>query len=176
MAEPIRPASTPLYGRDNWFLLPSVADLSAITVAEMTAATALDISRIAFRETGKPAQTTNRPTAAPRLADTQLFESIGQSTVTGGDLLYAFADQAEAESDGKKLYELIPEGSTKVLVNRRGILRSVAPAAGQFVNAYPVQFGPSFPADAGADESAESAMTAAFAVTGLPAINKALVA
>ncbi len=176
MAEPIRPAATPTFGKDNWFLVLDYENIAALTVTELGAASSLDITRIAFRETGKPTQTTNRPTATPRLGDTRNYEFVGTSNVTGGDMLYAFADQATAGSDGKKLYELIPEGTTAALVNRRGIGRAVAPTSGQFYNAYPVQFGPSFPADAGTDEASESAMTAAFAVVDEVAINKALVA
>ncbi len=176
MAEPLRPASTKTFGRENWVLIPTVANINAITATEWNSASALDITRIAFASTGKPSQATNRVTAERRLGDTKTYENIGVSNVTGGDLIYAFSDQAAALSDGKKLFELIPEGSSFVLAQRRGVGRAVAGTAGQFYNAYPVEFGPSFPADAGDAESAESAMSAAFAVTGEPAINKAIAA
>lgn len=176
MAEPIRPAATKTHGRTNWILVFTFADITALTAAEVNATSSLDITRIAFASTGKPTQTTNRVSAERRLGDTKVYEFIGDSNVTGGDLLYAFADQAAAMSDGKKLFEKIPEGTTAALVWRRGIPRATAPAAGQFYHALPVEFGPSFPADAGADESAESAMTATFAVTGEVAINKAIAA
>ena len=174
MAEPLRPAATPLYGRDNWVIIPTVADINAITATEWNAASSLDVTRILFASTGKPQQTTNRVTAERRLGDTQVYEYLGISTVTGGDMTYAFNDQGAALSDGKKMFEKIPEGTTAVLANRRGVPRATTAAAGQFYNAYPVQFGPSFPAQAGDGETSESAMTAAFAVTGPPAINKAL--
>ena len=176
MAEPLRPASTPTYGKENWILVLTAADINAITVAEINATSSLDITRIAFASTGKPAQSTNRPTAERRLGDTKTYEFIGTSNVTGGDLLYAFNPQGALLSDGKKLFEKIPEGTTAILVQRRGIARATAVAAGQFYNAYPVQFGPSFPADAGADEAAEAAMSAAFAITGEIAISKAVAA
>ena len=176
MAEPIRPNATKTFGRENWVLIPTVANINAITATEWNAASSLDITRIAFASTGKPAQSTNRVTAERRLGDTKQYESIGTSSVTGGDLIYAFADQAAAASDGKKLFEMIPEGSTAVLAQRRGVARAVTAVSGQFYNAYPVEFGPSFPADAGDAEAAESAMSAAFAVTGEPAINKAIAA
>jgi hypothetical protein len=176
MVEPLRPAPTKLRGRDNWVLIPTVADINAITAAEWAAG--FDITRVIFRSSGKPAQTTNRVTAEARYGDTRLGEFIGESNVTGGDILYAFADQAAAGSDGKKLYEEIPEGTTAVLANRRGVGRAVDAATGQFYNAYGVEFGPSFPADAGEGESAESAMSATFAIPDPDqvAINKAIVA
>ncbi|MGZ5422637.1 MAG: phage tail tube protein [Aeromicrobium sp.] len=176
MAEPIRPAATKLYGRENWVFIPDVADINAITVTEWAAASSLDITRVAFASTGKPSQSTNRVTAERRLGDTKTYESIGTSNVTGGDLLYAFGDQAAAGSDEKKFYEMIPEGTTGVLVNRRGVPRATAATAGQFYHAYPVEFGPSFPASAGDGEAGESAMVCAFAVTDEPAISKTLVA
>lgn len=176
MAEPLRPAPTKLYGRENWVLIPSVADINAITATEWNAASSLDITRIVFASTGTPTQSTNRVTAERRLGDTRLGEFIGTSTVTGGDMLYAFADQAAALSDGKKLHEKIPEGTTAVLAQRRGVGRATAAAAGQFYNAYGVEFGPSFPAAAGDGESSESAMTVSFAIPDPDqvAINKAL--
>lgn len=176
MAEPLRPDPTKLYGRENWIFVPTLADKRAPVLTEVTAASGLDVTRIVFASTGKPSQTTNRPTAARRLGDTRAYEFIGESNVTGGDMTYAFADQAAAASAGKKLYELIPEGTTGYLVQRKGVARATAPAAGQFVNVYPVEFGPSFPADEGDGESAESAMTCAFAITSDPAINVAIAA
>ncbi len=174
MAEPLRPAPTPTFGKENWVFVPTIASKSAPTATEINGASALDISRIVFASTGKPTQSTNRPTAERRLADTKTYEFIGISNVTGGDMLYAFNPQAASGSDGKKFYEKIPEGTTGFLVQRRGIGRATAVAAGQFVNVYPVQFGPSFPADAGSDESAEAALTVTFAVTDDPALNVAV--
>lgn len=164
MVEPIRPAPTKVYGRDNWVLIPSVADINAITALEWAAASSLDITRIIFANSGKPTQSTNRVQAERRYGDTRQGEFVGTSTITGGDMLYAFGDQEAALSDGKKLYEKIPEGTTAVLANRRGVPRATDAAAGQFYNAYGVEFGPSFPADAGEGESAESAMTVTFAI------------
>lgn len=176
MVEPIRPKPTKLHGRENWVLIPSVNDINAITVTEWNAASSFDITRVIFASSGKPSQSTNRATAERRMGDTKTYEFIGDSAVTGGDIIYAFADQAVAGDDGKRLFEEIPEGTTAVLANRRGHPRATTAIAGQFYNAFPVEFGPSFPADAGTGESAESAMTAAFAVYDEVAINKALVA
>lgn len=176
MAEPIRPAATLTRGRENWILVPTYADINALTVAEISAASALDITRIVFASTGRPSQSTNRVSNERRLGDDRTYEGIGDSNVTGGDILYAFADQAEPGADGKKLYEKIPAGTRMALVERIGVARATAPAATQFYNAYPVEFGPSFPARAGEAEAGESAMSAAFAVYADVAINKAIAA
>lgn len=176
MAEPLRPAATTTFGKENWIFVPTVADQAAPTATEVNAVSSLDITRILFASSGKPQQTTNRVTAERRLGDTQVYEYLGTSTVTGGDMIYAFGAQGAALSDGKKLYEKIPEGTSGYLVERVGVARATAPAAGQFVNVYPVQFGPSFPARQGDGETAESAMTVSFAVTGPPSINVAIAA
>jgi hypothetical protein len=175
MAEPIRPNPTKTFGKTNWIFVQTIASAAYIpTAAEVNAGTSLDITRIVFASTGKPTQSTNRATAERRLGDTKTYEFIGISNVTGGDMTYAFGAQSAAASVPKQWFEKIPEGTTGFLVERKGLGRATAPATGQFVNAYPVEFGPSFPIDVGQDESAESAMTVTFAVTSDPAINVAL--
>jgi len=165
MAEPLRPPATKTFGRENWLFVPAIADPSAPTVSELTAVSALDITRIVFASTARPTQSTNVTEAARRLGDTVVGQNIGTSTVTGGEMRYAFADQAAAGADGKKLFEKIPGGTAGYLVQRKGVARATAVAADQFVNVYPVEFGPSFPADEGDGESSESAMVCTFAIT-----------
>lgn len=176
MAEPLRPTARKTFGKTNWIFVPTLTSQSAPPVADVNSSSGIDVTRILFASTGKPTQSTNRVTAERRLGDTKTYEFIGISNVTGGDMLYAFDPQAAALSDGKKFYEKIPEGTTGYLVERIGVARATTPAAGQFVNVYPVEFGPSFPAEAGSDESAEAAMTVTFAVTGDPSINVAIAA
>lgn len=177
MAEPLRPPSTKTFGRENWIFVPAIASATlAPSVAEVTGASSLDITRIAFASTGKPTQSTNRVQNERRLGDTKQYEAIGISNVTGGDMLYAMNSQGAALSDGVKWYEKIPSGTTGFLVQRRGVGRAVTPTSGQFVNVYPVEFGPSFPADAGDAEAAEDAMTVTFAVTNEAAIKVAILA
>lgn len=175
MAAPIRPAPTSLYGKENWFLVLTVASTSYIpTAAEVNAGTALDVTRMVFADTGRPSQTTNRVTQERRLGDTVLAEFVGSTSYQGGDIHYAFGPQSAAGADPKKLYEKIPAGTNAFLVERLGVAQATAPAAGQFVNCYPVSFGPSFPSPAGDGETKEAGMTATFAVTDAPAINVAL--
>lgn len=176
MAEPLRPTARKTFGKTNWIFVLELSSQASPPVADVNATTGIDITRIAFASTGKPTQSTNRATNERRLGDTKTYEFIGITNVTGGDMLYAFDPQAAALSDGKKFYEKIPEGTTGYLIERKGLGRAVTPAAGQFVNVYPVEFGPSFPAEAGDAESAESAMSVTFAVTGDPSINVAIAA
>lgn len=176
MAEPIRPAATSTFGRENWIFVPTVADQDSPAVAEVNSASGLDISRVLMASTGRPAQATNRVTAERRLGDTEQYEFIGTTTYTGGDMTYAFNPQGAAASDGKKLWELIPGGTTGYLVRRMGVDSATTPAAGQFVDVYPVEFGPSIPGTSGDGEEAESIASASFAVTGPPSFNVAIAA
>lgn len=176
MTEPLRPAATKTYGKENWVFVPTIASATlAPTAAEYTAGT--DISRIVFAD-GAPAptQATNRASASRRYADTEQYEFIGSTQYTGGDIVYQFGPQGAAASDAVKLWETIPTGTTGFLVRRMGIARATAGAAGQFVDIFPVEFGPSMPVDHGDAEASEAAAMATFAVTSAPAFKKAILA
>lgn len=175
MAEPLRPAATKTYGKENWVFVPTIGDITAPTVAEVTAVSALDITNIAFAD-GAPNPTKNTNLAAQnrRLGDTTETQFVGTTTYTGGDMTYQFAPQAATASDGVKLWEKIPEGTTGFLVRRLGVAKATALAAGQFVDVYPVEFGPSMPTKSGDAESAEAAASVTFAITSAPAFKKAI--
>lgn len=178
MAEPSRPNAIPTFGKKNWIFVPTIASATlAPTVAEATGASALDFSRIAFAS-GAPAptQNTNRVTAEARYADTTQPENIGLTQYQGGEMTYQFDPQSAAASTGKKMWEKIPEGTTGFLVQRLGLSRATAVIAGQFVNVYPVAFGPSLPTEVGDAESAEAAATVTYAITSPPAFNLAVLA
>lgn len=175
MAEPLRPAATKTYGKENWAFVPTIASLSAPTAVEVTAVSALDITRIAFASGApNPSQNTNLATQERRLGDTTETQFVGTTTYAGGEMTYQFAPQAAAASDGKKAWEKFPAGTTGYLVRRLGVTRSTAFTAGQFVDVYPVEFGPSMPTKAGDGESAEAAAVCTFAITSEPAFNVAL--
>lgn len=175
MTTPLRPAPASLYGSENWIYVTTIASTALIpTAAEVNAGSSLDITNIAFADTGKPSQSTNRVAQERRLGDTTVPEALGATTITGGTLHYAFDPQAAVGSNGKKLFEKIPAGQVGYLVERLGILNTTTPATGQFVNVYPVQFGNSFPTRAGDNETAQAGMACDFAVTAPPAVSVAL--
>jgi hypothetical protein len=177
MAEPIRPDAGKQYGQDNWLLATVIASpTGAPTVAEMTAVSTLDITRMLFASSGRPTANTNLGEAPPRVGDTDTYQRVGKKQYGGGELRYAINDQAAAGSDPKKLYEKILAGGNFKLINRRHLGRAVAPAAGQFVHTYPIELGTSDPVPEGDAEFAEGAMTASFAITGPPSIMVAVLA
>ena len=65
---------------------------------------------------------------------------------------------------------------TGLLIRRQGVASATTPAAGQFVDVFPVEFGPSMPTKSGDGESAEAAAVCTFAVTSAPAFKKAIAA
>lgn len=180
MAEPLRPASRSAHGRENWIFVPTIANIAAPTVAEVTAASALDITNIAFRN-GRPAptQSTALTTAEARLGDTKVRQRIGRTTYNGGEMTYQFDPQGAAASDEVTAWETFgTEGTTGFLVRRLGISKATTPAVGQFVDVFPVEFGPSMPTTTGAEDSEETGAVCTFAVTDVqdgPVFKKAIV-
>lgn len=176
MAEPLRPASAPTFGKKNYIFVATIASGSLIpTTLEVNAAGSLDFTNIAFADgMTRPTQTTNRVTAERRVGDTIIYEQVGTTTYQGGDLVYSFDPQSAAASNGKKAYEKFVAGTTGYLVERLGKAKATTPAAGDFVNVYPVTFGPSQPTETGDAESVEAAAQCTYAITGQPAFNVAL--
>lgn len=180
MTEPLRPAATKTYGRKNWIWIPTWAAYTSgtgPTAAEINSASGLDITRIVFADGApKPTQSTNVVDQARRWGDTQNAQFIGETKHTGGEMSYALASQAEALADGVKLWELLPEGTTGFLVRRLGVARATAPAAGQFITGWAVEFGPSLEDEYGDGEAAEAAAMCTFAVTSPPVQRVAIAA
>lgn len=178
MTAPSRPAAVSTYAQENWVLVLTMANGATTlipTAAEVIAGTALDITLIAFDDTARPTQSTNRVTEARRLGDTVLFESIGNTTYAGGEMHYQIQPQAAIGTAGKALFEKIPAGTQAFLVQRIGVAIATTPATGQFVNSYAVGFGPSFPLFAGDGETSQAGMVCTFAVRSpAPAISVAL--
>ncbi len=172
MTEPLRPAATKTYGRKNWLWIPTWSGYAAgtgPTVAEITSASGLDITRILFADGApQPAQNTNLVEQQRRWGDTSVAEFVGETKHTGGQMEYAMASQAAALADGVKLWELIPEGTAGFIVRRLGVARATTPIAGHFVTGWATEFGPSEEIEKGEGENAESGARCTFAVTAPP--------
>jgi hypothetical protein len=180
MTEPSRPSPIKTFGKENWIYVPTIADTSAPTVSEITGASSLDITRIAFRD-GGPAfpRTTNVVTQNARYGDTLDRQAIGKTTYGNAEMMYQFDPQSAAGSTGKKAYEKFLYSSSTVtgyLVRRMGVGRAVAPAAAQFVDIYAVEFGPSQPTNQGSEDSVEAAASCTVVVTDVPVFNTAIAA
>lgn len=179
MAEPLRPAAAKVYTRLNWIYVPTIASATlAPTVAEATAASALDITNIAFREGApNPEQNTNLVDQNPRVGDAELYQFIGQTTYTGGQVTMQFNSQGAALSDAVKAWEKFSAGGVVgFLVKRVNVPKATAVTAGQFVHVYPCEFGPFMPTESGEGEGAEEAMVGSWAITSQPKYKVAVLA
>lgn len=181
MAEPLRPTAAKLYGRENWIFVPTIASGTlAPTVAEITGASSLDITNIVFQDGAPaPSQATNVVDQNRRFGDTTVAQFVGTTTYGGGEFTYQFNAQGAAASDPVLAWEKFLNSSgtvTGYFARRQNVTKSTTPAAGQFVDVYPVEIGPSMPTRSGDGESAEGAAVATFAVTSAPAFKKAILA
>lgn len=176
MAAPIRPSATKAYLREKVVFVPTIAAEGAPTVAELTGASALDVTKMLYASSARPSQTTNLARAPRRLGDGATYEFVGESQSSIGEVRYSFDPQAAAASDGKKAAEKFVEGTTGFLVYRWGIDRDTDVAAGQFVTVVPVEFGPQNETTEGDGEAAEVAIVQTVAQTGPKSMNVAVAA
>lgn len=176
MVAPTRPAGTKQYLRDKWVFVPTLTSTTAPSLAEVNAASALDITKMMYASSARPTQSTNMARAPKRLGDAASYEFVGESQASIGEIRYSFNPQGAALSEGKKAFEKFPAGTTGFLVNRLGIDRDTDLAVGQFVTVYPVEFGEQHETPEGDGEGAEVAIVQPVAQTGPKSLNKALVA
>lgn len=176
MAAPVRPAGTKAYLRDKWVFVPTLTTPDAPKLTELSAVSALDVTKMFFASSATPSQSTNLARAPKRIGDGETFEFVGESQQSFGEIRYAFNPQAAALAEGKKAYEKFPAGTTGYFVNRLGLDRDTDLAVGQFVTVYPVEFGPQQETREGDAEGAEVAIVQTVAITGPKSLNKAIVA
>ena len=179
MAEPLRPAPAKVYTRENWIFIPTIASATlAPTVAEATAASALDVTNIVFNDAKpNPEQNTNLVEQNRRLGDAALYQFVGTTTYTGGQVTMAFDSQGAALGDAVKAWEKFAAGGVVGFMARRlNVPKATAIAAGQFLHVYPCEFGPFSPTTSGENEGAEEAMTGSWAITSAPKFKLAVLA
>ncbi|WP_370290241.1 hypothetical protein [Nocardioides sp.] len=177
MPEPLKPAAAKLFGRANWVYVPTVSGFATgtgPTVAEATASSGLDISRILFEGGIEPTQNTNLVEQQRRFADTTVNQFIGQTTYTGGTFVFQFDQQGAAGSDGVKAWETFRLGVSGFFLRRMNVARATNFTAGQFVDVFKVETGPAMPIAQGSGENAEGAASASFALTADPIFKVAI--
>lgn len=172
----IRPAGTKNWGNTMVVFVPTLTSLTSPSVAEATAVSALDVTKMFYQSSPMPDASTDMVEAPMRIGDVESYEFTGQTKWTLGEVRYSFNPQAAAASDGKKAFEKFPQGTTGYLIVRRGMNRDTALAVGQFVSIYPVEFGVQVESTEGDGAGSEVAIKQGVAVTSTPSINKALAA
>ena len=177
MTAPVRPAATKSYLRDKWIFVPAgTYDPTAPSLAILTGASALDVTKMFFASSARPSQSTNLARAPKRIGDGASYEFVGETQLTFGEVHYAFNPQAPSGDDQKKAAETLLEGVTGWMVNRLGIDRDTDVAVGEFVTSYPVEAGPQLEAPEGDDEGAEVSLVQTLALTGPKVLNVAVAA
>ena len=176
MAQPIKPALVRAFGSDSWAWVPAIADTSAPTVAELTAASGFNLSCALFGEQEGLSATTEKVTLPRRLCETQTFESNGPTSYSMADLQVAFDPQAADGADGRLAWESMEDEAEGFLVRRQGVTATEDFTAGEKVDIVPAQLGRKVPVKTGTGADGVYAFTVAVAVTDTPAFNVAVVA
>lgn len=178
MAAPIRPQKVTANGKDSWWLVPAVADLNAPTVAEVNAASGLNITCFLLAEQEGVTSTTEKVALARLLCETTTTEGLGDTTFSMADVQVVFDPQGASGSAGKEAWDLLADGFEGFAVRRQGVraLDDADVTAGQFVDVVPVEISPLTPGKSSTDASGIYTATAAVAVTSTPAFNKAVAA
>lgn len=134
------PEGVDAQGNESVIFVPALANPAAPTVAELTGASAINLS-CALRGFGSSTEQSSTPDI--RLCSREVFESPGRATNSLEDITYVYDPQAAAAAPTNKHYETLKSGVTGFLVDRRGLdSRTVAVAAAQKVDVFPVKFGP----------------------------------
>ena len=129
-------------GNESVVFVPAIADLEAPTIAELTAT---GIANISCYLAGFSPNGTQESQEDRRLCSEQIFEDPGDVAISIDNLVYVYEPQADVPSATNKAYEVLKRDVTGYLVDRRGLnARTVAFAADQLVDIYPVRMGEQF--------------------------------
>jgi len=162
------PAGVKAEGNLKVAYVPTIASVTAPTVAEVTAAGALDISFFLtagnFKPSGEQARGDDR-----RVGSKQTFETLGREKSTIDDIIYIADPQAAAATPGNKAMELFQPNVAGFFVVRYGIdAETVDFVAAQKVDVWPIIFGAQNKSQlAENDEFAKITIVQAVAVTGI---------
>lgn len=170
------PEGVDAQGNESVIFVPTLANPEAPTVAELTGATAINLS-CALRGFEPGADQASVPDI--RLCSREQYESPGRVTPTIGDITYVYDPQAAGADDPENIhYDTLKQGVSGYLVDRRGLdARTVAVLAAQIVDVYPVTLGAQrrVPVDPSAEGGKFEIVQKPF-VSGPPAFDAAVVA
>jgi hypothetical protein len=169
MAVPVKPAVVRTFGYDSYQWAPAVANLSAPTVAEVTAVTGINLSCMLLGDQEGASAETERVTLPRLLCEPNTFDVDGETKWSHAALTVTVNTQGAALSDGKKAWEAMGDFESGFLIRRLGILSTTDWAAGQFVLVYPGTLGVKVVRTSSNDASQISVFTQSFNITATPA-------
>lgn len=176
MVAPTKPRKVQARGKDSWFLVPAVVNLSAPTILEINAASGINISCAVLAEGDSLTKTTGKVTLPSFLCETDQFEGLDNATWSMGDVVGGFDPQAASGSPDKQAFQFLRNGYTGFAVRRQAVIATTGDAVvGQFFDVVPVEIDSAFSDKSGTDGSAIYVFRAGVAVTAKPSINVAAV-
>lgn len=180
MPAPVKPKKVQVNGRQSFWLVPSVADLTAPTVEEINAAGGINLSCTLLKSMVIAFQPTfNKVTLEATACEMDTFEANDSTAWTFPNLRGAFDPQAAVDSDDKKAFEFLADGFDGVLVIRNGKPADVsAPeaVAGEFFNLGRVSITPAADVSDGTSAANITTWEAGVAVLARPVFGVAATA
>src|SRR5690606_5404489 len=141
MAAPTMPRKVPMNGKQSFWLVPTIANLSAPTALEINAG--INLSCTLLKDGGASlVPTFNKAALDAYLCETDSYEGLDNTTWSMSDLVGGFDPQAAEASDDKLAFEFLRDGFTGFVVVRNGVPADAEASevtAGQFVNGSPVE-------------------------------------
>lgn len=176
MAAPLKPALTIAYGTESWGFTPTLTSTTAPSLAQLNAASGLNISCMLLGDQEGLSADTEKVTLPRRLCETEQYQANGSTTYTMADLTVQFDPQAAAASTGKKAWETLVNGTTGYLWRRQGKTATTDLAVGEFIDIVPIQLGAQVPTKTSNDADGVYVFTSPVSVTNKPTFNVAVVA
>ena len=145
MVAPISPAKKMSNGKDHYWLVDTIANPAAPTVAEINAG--LNITGFLLADWDALSASTDKVTLPKVMLETTSTEVNGETTISAADALLTLQPQAASGADGKKAYAKVKSGYTGFLVRRQDVLNTSSDAvtAGQFVDVLGVDITTAIP-------------------------------
>lgn len=127
-------------GTETVIYVPTLANINAPKLTEVGSGvtTALNMG---YALRGFEPQSEQGTSDDIRLASVQTFENPGRNKISLNDITYLYDPQAAVGTAGNKHYDVLKLNVKGYLIDRRGIAATTAPAIGQIVDVYTVQFG-----------------------------------
>lgn len=169
------PESVTAEGNVCAYFVPTVADLSAVTTAEITAGT--NISCFLMPE-WDGAQATQNSGESRRFCSKEGFSRLGRTAWSIAPLQYTYLPQelGTGGNAANAVYEALTEDTTGYVLLFYGLAGDSTPASGDVYDGFPVECGVQVKDARGSDEFAPLTVTQTLGVTGTPELDATVAA
>lgn len=177
MATPVKPRKHTATKKDAWWLVPTIADITAPTALEINGAGGIYATCFLLEDQGGVQKTVNKVNLAKLLCEDSSGEALDTPTFSMSDIVGVLDPQAGPTDTDKKLFEFLRDGFTGFAVRRQNKINdtSDATAAGEYVDVVPVDIDDAWPDKSASGPEGFYTFTAGVAVTGTPVANVAVV-